>query len=470
MNQHVQKMIASFFDAIEPWKSAYPKARLNFIAIQRDDTLVILAARLHMSPVFRDTPKERFSEGGLVAAQLELDGGVAAFIQIIQQIASPEGFEIPGLGKLVLRSEDNQNISVGPPDLLHAEGLSQGNRLAVLIMSGARRDMLAPQPQTDWMLKAATRPFDSLAELCVEYGLGAAPNSQSMLEIVAHTAVEVWLGATVKDGKADLGLWVAPDIERSKSRLGYRVIDKGVVVNRGSIEGDKLNWAERSGDVIGQLLLDVPLGAVVQCIASYGGHAHHLRWFADPERYQNARAAALASVDQTGTLLRAYALPDPLARGKTADDFESAVAWLLWGLGFAPVSFGMNAKTRDAFDILAATPRGDFLVVECTLGLLRAESKLSKLGARAASLRKTLSASGLQHVRVLPVIITAMTRDEIKADLGAAAETGVLVLTREDMEAVFQGERLRFSNPDQLFEEALGKLADSDTTHGLPMI
>ena len=102
-----------------------------------------------MSPVFRDHPKERFSEGGLVAARLELHGGIAAFIQIIQQIASPEGFEISRLGKLVLRPEDNQNISVGPPDLLHAWGLSQGNRLAVLIMSGARRDLLTLQPQTD---------------------------------------------------------------------------------------------------------------------------------------------------------------------------------------------------------------------------------------------------------------------------------------------------------------------------------
>lgn len=143
---------------------------------------------------------------------------------------------------------------------------------------------------------------------------------------------------------------------------------------------------------------------------------------------------------------------------------------MLWGLGFAPVSFGMNSKTRDAFDILAVSPRGDFLVVECTLGLLRAENKLSKLSAREASLRKMLSASGLQQIHVLPVIVTAMTRDEIKADLSAAAETGVLVMTREDLEAVFQGERLRFANADQLFEQALQKLAESQRLQGPPLL
>ena len=464
MNQHVQKMIAAFFVAIEPWNSAYAKARLPFIAVKRDNSLIVLAARMYLSAVYRNPTKQWFEAGDLVAGQLELSGGAAAFVEAIGQIVSPDGFVVPDRGNLVLRSEDNQNITVGPPDLLHAEGIDQGNRLAVLTMYGARRDTITPQPQTDWLLKAATLPFDSLSELSVEYGLGAVPNTHAMFEVVAHTATEVWLLSSVKDDKAELGLWLASDLDRSKARLGYRVMDKGLVVNRGSVDGSKLDWGERSGDFVGLLSLQVPLGAVVQCIASYAGHAHHLRWFADPQTYQNARAAVLSTVDQTGKLLRGYLLPDLPPKGKAADDFESAVAWILWGLGFAPVSFGMNAKTRDAFDILAVSPRGDFIVVECTLGLLRAESKLSRLSAREAALREMLAASGLQHVRVLPVIVTAMTKDAIKADLSAAAETGVLVLSREDIEAFFQGASLRFANADQAFEQGLQRVAESQNS------
>jgi len=470
MNQHVQKMIAAFFEAMEPWQSAYAKARLTFIAVKRADSLVILAARMYLSAVFRNPIKDWFETGDLVAGQLELSGGVMVFAQAIEQIASSDGYAIPGGGTLILRPEDTQNITVGPPDLLHAEGLNQGNRLAVLTMCGARRDMLALQPQTDWILKAAELPFDSLSELSVEYGLGTMPNIQTVLEVVAHTATEVWLPSSVKDGKAVLGLWLAPNLDRSQARFGYRVMDKGIVVSRGSVDGNKLDWGEGPDDVVGQLSLEVPLGAVVQCIASYAGHAHHLRWLADPQTYQNARAAVLSNVDQTGKLLRGYLLPDLPPKGKAADDFKSAVAWMLWGLGFAPVSFGMNAKTRDAFDILAVSPRGDFLVVECTLGLLRAESKLSKLSAREASLRKMLVTSGLQHVRVLPVIVTAMTRDEIKADLSSATETGILVLSRENLEAVFQDERLRFANADQLFEQALQKLTESQEPRDPPLL
>jgi hypothetical protein len=121
---------------------------------------------------------------------------------------------------------------------------------------------------------------------------------------VAHATAEVYLLSSVKNGKADLGLWLAKNLDRAKARLGYRVIDKGAVVNRGSVEGEKLDWRERSGDIIGQLLLEVPPGAVVQCIASYAGHAHHIRWFADPTVHQNARAAVLSSIDQTGKLFQ----------------------------------------------------------------------------------------------------------------------------------------------------------------------
>lgn len=479
MNQHVQKMIGEFFNAIEPWGSAYTVARLSFVAVKRDGYLVIVAARMHLASVFHIPAKDWFEAGDLVAGEFDLVRGsladgqtvansISSFDQIVEKIASPDGFPIPDRGKLILRPEDNQNISVGMPDLLHAEGRGQGDRIAVLTMWGLQREMLIPQPRTDWMLKAAAIPFDSLGELCIEYGLGAAHLRQSLFEVVALTAVQVLLSSSVKDGKADLGLWLAPGLDRSKSRLGYRVVDKGTVVSRGSVEGAKLEWGEQSGDTVGQLPLDVPRGAVVQCIASYAGQAHHVRWFGDPKTFQNARAAVLYNVDQTGNLLRGYLFPDLPPKGKAADDFESAVAWVLWGLGFAPVSFGMNAKTRDTFDVLAVSPKGDFLVVECTLGLLRAESKLSKLSAREAALRKMLSTSGLQHVRVLPVIVTAMTREEVKADLGAAAETGVLVLTKEDLEAVLNEGRLRFPNADQLFEQALEKLAESQHQDELP--
>lgn len=463
MNQHVKTMIDKFFADVSPWSSAYVKARLSFVGINRGAFLEILAARLNMAPVFNGKPKDKFQVGNLIAGQLELAGEVATFIQSIEAIASPDGYYLPAFGSLVLRPEENQNISVAPPDLLHADGVAQGNRLAVLTMCGARREMLAQQPQTDWTLKAAATPFDSLSELCDEYGLVSTPYSSTTLEVMAHPAIEVSTNSTIAEGRASLELRLAQNLLTSNARIGYRVIDKGVVMERGSIDGFELDWIQNweAGFSVARVSREIPLGAAVHCIASYAGHAHHMRHVSDPNAHQSTREVVLSSVDPAGKLLRGCLTPELPLRNKAADDFESAIVWMAWVLGFAPVGFGTHAKTRDAFDVLVASPRGDFVVIECTLGLLRAESKLSKLSAREASLRKMLARSGFQHVRVLPVIVTAMTRDEVRADLSAAAETGVLVLTREDLEAAFDGDRLRFANADQLFEEALKKLAES---------
>lgn len=466
MKEHVRQQLNAFNAAIAPWCSAYQTARLSFIAVHCGDFAEVISARIYLAVNFREHMKERFQAGTIVAGQIDIPLDTESIELIIERLVSRDGFEVEAYGRLRLPLDEGRELDAGPPVLLHPEGIHNGSRIGVLAITGGTRHELVPQPMTDWMLKAGERPFDSLAELSAEYGLGNLAGHATLLEIVAYAAVEVSALTAVKGNEACLGIWIAKDLERSTARLGYRVLDKGAVVLRGSACGEALSWGEHSGDLVGFVRVNVPRGAIVQCFASYGGHAHHQRWFADPETFQNPRAAVLASVDQTGQLLRGYLLPELPPKGKAADDFESAVSWVLWTLGFAPVSFGMNSKTRDAFDIVAASPRGDMLVVECTLGLLRAESKLSKLSAREASTKELLGASGMHHLRVLPVIVTAMTKDQVKADLAQAAETGVLVLTREDLEAVIDNEQLRFANADQLVDKALQRIAESRAKPG----
>jgi hypothetical protein len=105
------------------------------------------------------------------------------------------------------------------------------------------------------------------------------------------------------------------------------------------------------------------------------------------------------------------------------------------------------------------TPRGDFMVVESTLGLLRAEGKLSKLAARSAIVRELLDRSNMQHHRVLPVIVTAMTREQVKADLSQAKDSGAVVVTRNNLEEAFDV-LLRFPDADSLFEQAIQSLRE----------
>jgi hypothetical protein len=466
MNAYSSEQIARFFSAINPWRPAYSAVTMSYLAYRRGEKLFLLSARIYLEVSVPTTLKARFLAGSIECGQLEISRNGTSLEQALEALLSPEGLTIEGHGTLLMPSHEERGVSVSTPMLLHHEGVNNGNRLGVLSIHGAQRYEYLPQPETDWILKAGVVPYDHINELSSDYGLGPLNGDSALIEVIALTAIQVLARSEVKESSANIGVWMSAKLDKAKAKIGYRVIDKGNVVLRGAKVGEQLAWEDKNDFSEGLVSIEVPAGSIVQCIASYEGLAHHIQWRADPTFFQNPRTAILNSVDQTGALLRAYLMPDLPPKGKAADDFEAAINWVLWALGFAPANFGLNNKTRDAFDTIAVTPSGDFLVIECTLGLLRAESKLSKLAARAASLRASLDASDMTQIRILPIIITAMTREQVKADLDPAESAGLLVLTRENLEEVFN-EMLRFPDADNLFERGIRMLKQATPSRDL---
>ena len=471
MSDFSQQQFDAFFSAISVWRAAYQCARLHFLGARKNDVLFIVAARIYLDVGAADPVKPHFSAGFLEAGQWEIPQDAQSVEDVTRALVAPDGLHIEGVGYLKLASDARHEFFIAPPTLLHPEGLNTGNRLAVLSLAGANWVDWIAQPDTDWLLKAAEIPYDSVQELCVDYGLGALRGDRALIEVVARTVVQVLRQSAVKGTTATLGIWMGRGLDCTKSRLGFRVIDKGRVLRRGTVSGLDLTWQVEGFATVGTVEFEIPAGAVVQCIASYDGHAQNVQWRADPSIHQNPRAAVLALVDPRQQLLRDYLQPDLPPRNKAADDFEAAVGWLLWALGFSTAAFGTNAKTRDAFDTVAVTPNGDFAVVECTLGLLRADSKLSKLASRAASLRETLATStNMKHLRVLPVIVTAMTSEQVKADIAAAEEIGVLVLAKEELTKALETDLLRYPDADSLFEQALVSIEEKRFARARPTV
>lgn len=461
MTEQEQNYIEKFLSVISSWRSGYRSAWVTYVGYEQGGHHLILSARLYLSTSIESRSRPTYQTGAIVAGQVSLPV-TADLRKVLEALLSRDGYEIPGHGVLRLPTDGSRLNSLSEPSLFHADGLANGDRLAVLNATGASRHSILLQPETDWTLKASLVPYDSVQELFLEYGLGPVRGSYSELDVIAVSAVEILNRSTVVSELATLGLFMPDTLDPFKAHLGYRVISRGKVSSRGSFDGAQLTWQREGHYLTGVASLTVPVDAVIQCFACYEGHAHQTRWFMDPSTVQNPRAAALSLVESSGQLLQSCLLPDLPPKGKAADDFESAVCWSLWALGFAPCAFGLHPKTRDAFDIVAVSPKGDFLVVECTLGLLRADSKLSKLAARAAALRQLLRDSNSGHLRVLPVIITAMTKDEISADADQARQLGIVVITRENLERV-QEEILRAPDGDRYFAQAIQSLNASSS-------
>ncbi len=87
-------------------------------------------------------------------------------------------------------------------------------------------------------------------------------------------------------------------------------------------------------------------------------------------------------------------------------------------------------------------------------GLLKADNKLPLLHDRAQAVRRALESSAHNQFRVLPVIVTTKSREEIRPDLEQAERLGVLVLSRENLEQLLDL-TIRVPMPDQIYDEAL---------------
>lgn len=430
MNDFTQQAVHDFLEAISPWAETYTHSTFSFLAVRRDEGLVLLQGRLFLQTDIGNVPAKLFKSPSIVAGNIRLEELELSLSEFLWQLQHSKELTTP-IGPLSFPVDGQSGISAFFTPF-HQAGISESNRLPVLTLTGKQRHSLIRQPEIDWELATGTMPYDSLNELLTELSLDGHMGDFAIVEVVAHTVALVDFNAKVLGDSAEPAIFLPNNANTEKAKINYRVVLHGNVVDRGSLFGDALTWTTESSRQRGAGKVGIESGAVVQCFAIYGDHLHHKGWIGDPSLFQNSRRAAFEEFDPNQVVMRDFLFESRRVR-KDARDFEVGVAWLLWMLGFSVVHAGATSRTSDAADILATTVAGHTVIVECTVGHLKTDSKLSKLVERSKTIRKRLNDSGNSHLKVLPVIVTALSRDEVKADLDQARGLGVAVVTKEDL-------------------------------------
>lgn len=103
--------------------------------------------------------------------------------------------------------------------------------------------------------------------------------------------------------------------------------------------------------------------------------------------------------------------------------------------------------------------------MECTTGLLKEGNKLAHLCERTEKVKQSLAASGHGHLRVLAIIVTSKTREEVKADLEQAQNLKVFVVTRETIDGMLK-RSLTLPDADRLYVEAEESLRSRNNFFG----
>ena len=432
-----------FFASIEPYGSAYANPEFAFLIHFEDDGPKLVASRLTLQP--------------LTAEQRDVDVEVGAFYGCRMSLNSlgldPKGLiesllhgKIPSPSRsIVIAQNDPHQPFLLIPNPSDERFLNQKiSRLhGVNFGLPARLGM-----DHDWDLRASATPYSNVVDLKVSLGL--ADDSAGQFEVVAFPPILIDATTGVSGEVAQLAIRCIKTLSKEQVRLGYIVRDPTGGIMRGTFSGPDLHWVsspDLSEVIVGTVQMPVPKASVVHCFAVYGSRCLHHHIVGDPSAYQNPLRTILEAYDPNLDLIRDRL--QSIDKGQQLSQ-ESAVAALLWALGFAPIQFGRS----DAPDIIAVSHDGHIIVVECTLGDLKTKrsNKLQKLLDRTRDVRSALDRSNAAHRNCIPVLVTARKRSEIEDDVAECERRGVIVYTHEDIEPLI-GQSLWLPASDIRYQE-----------------
>lgn len=420
--------MSRFFSDIEEWLPAYNAASsFGYVALVEDNALIVRAGRLLLNTAPSDHERGFLRSTSIVAGHVDLTVLGLSPAEFLKQLTI-EGIETSG-GRLHLPPDGDAYSSFYLP--IQGDRLSPtSNRVSMLYITGRRQVQMPPPHVVDWELRAASPPFDSEQELAVHFGAGIAQGDACSIEVLASEVTRLHDSSRVANGVATVRACLAKGLSPEKFSLGYRVLSHGRPSTRGVLRAENLTWSDLSGILVAQAEVPVEPQQSIHCFARYAGVCHHHQSFADPSNSHNALREMYGLFDDGMRHLSAFLKQE----GKSdQNDFEAGVSFLLWMLGFQIVLMGGTPKTKEAPDLIAVTPSGDVLVVECTTGLLKAQDKMAKVFERAGRVRRRLDASGNSSRRVLSVEVTALVKEDLKVEFEAARTQGIVVLAQEDL-------------------------------------
>jgi hypothetical protein len=464
-----QKFIDDFFCAIEPLhRENKNPGSFSYLAVKQGEEFYLVQGALVFNNAPSKTPFSHFRSDNVRAgnyrlSELNLDArGVVAAL-LYGQLPTPDGeLFFPG------NESGNRGATYEP---FHHEGIKTQSRFDVLTLLGGLQATYIRQPLFDWELRAAPTPYEGLQELAFEYKIGQLRSVVSV-EVIALGIAAVDFTSVVSGTNAKLKVFLVHGLSTEKVTLGYRIFAQDRVESRSMIKGSAMAWTQTADFQHGTIEISVPNAAVIQCFVSYCGIAQHFGWLSDPKTMQNPKRAVYNIFDDNLEILNDF-LSKSGGKGRNARDLESGIAWLLWMLGFSVAHFGGTVLMQEkAADLIATTPKGDFVVIECTTGLLKADNKLPLLIERTERVKAGVVASNNKHLRVLAAIVTSRPRAEISADIEQAEKLGVLVISRENLEQAVS-KTLRLANAEQLYDEAIKSVESAkekyETQTSLPL-
>jgi len=326
--------------------------------------------------------------------------------------------------------------------------------LTCKVIGAAPNVPIADVAALDTSLRTSDPPFDGAEDLRAWLGVRLpAREFLSAITITVNPPVDLLIDRSgfIED-RLRLVLTSHKNANRSLVRLAVRSVPGDGLKCRSQL-GHKIEWQEGStGLVEGTVEIALPDETAGLSMLVVGSETVRRHWFVHPTKSLNYRWVAFKQFDPGLKMIRRG-----LFESTDSRRFEAAVAALLFALGF---SSALQLET-DAPDIVAVTPAGRIILVECATRIAEVGAKIGKLVDRRGALQRTLR-SGNKAIDVTAALVCRLPRDQIATRSEEVAAMGLLLATAETLnEALIRAEVS--ADADQILDQALQDLARDST-------
>ena len=178
---------------------------------------------------------------------------------------------------------------------LHPDGLMSSDARKRFTITGGETKNIR-QPEIDWEVKAASRPYDNLQELANEWSLGLT-SRPPQVEIVATPIAAIDAqNSKVSGDKAIIQVRSARGLEQDRIKVGYRLYAPGKITTRDVLQGGSMTWSEEENVIRGEATIQVPLAAALNCTVSYDGIAQSHRLVVRPSPSSKSSTCCLRNL------------------------------------------------------------------------------------------------------------------------------------------------------------------------------
>lgn len=446
----------NFESAALSWMCELYNIEIRYIATQSDSDIEIIQALVLFYP-WSNTERDpelfqfRIQAGNFYIGQHVLQNSTLYEAKDILNEAINGGINYP-LFKMKLAA---------PTGSYHYHRMETGNEWTNMIhmsVSAQEADPIIIPPTIDDDLRRANVPFDGFSDLMQWLSLQdfRHPSGRPSISIVVHPPAQISISdCALTDEKLTVAIEIMPSVHPENVSVAVMGSPPNGVSLRKQLR-NSLEWKNQPDKkrICGVCTVNMD-GAYMALVALSIGSVYVQRhWFSDPSLSRNIRYTATQEFDTDLRMIK--------KRLESSDSrvFEKAVAALIFLLGFAPL---MMLET-DAPDIIAVSPAGQVVLVECTIKTTDAEAKIGNLVARRESLKSAFLRGNFSNP-IISLLVCQCERSHIHASDAAIASNDVILLTKEDLTQYVVNAQHPV-DADEISAKALTRLVELKPTAG----